>query len=94
MAYKIKNKPVKEIKFETTNPYSKEIIKKKIPEKRNFNGKSYEVMEIFANWGYMQPSGHSQAKGYAKQLNSQGIKTKIIANSGYTIIYGYYKNNK
>jgi len=56
-----------------------------IPERKKIAGYTYELAEVFANYGGR--NGHRTALGYAKHLRERGYKARTEAHSGYTVVY-------
>ena len=63
-------------------PYEKRVI---MPERKKFNGKWYELAEVFPNYGGYR--GHKAALAYAATSRAQGLKARVEAHSGYSVIY-------
>lgn len=76
-----RQRAVKYISYKGT-PYEKKVV---IPERKRFGEKSYELTEVFPNYGSFR--GHRQALGFARQSREQGLKARVEAHSGYTAIY-------
>lgn len=57
-----------------------------IPEKRKFEGKQYSLAEVFPNYGSFK--GHKEALAYARQIREYGGKARVIAHSGFSVVYG------
>ena len=63
-------------------PYKKTVI---VPERKRFNGKVYELVEIFPNYG--EHRGHRRALEYAKTSRGMGLKARVEAHSGFSTVY-------
>ena len=56
-----------------------------IPDKKKFDGKWYNLAEIYSNYGVEQ--GHRRALADAKRMRGKGMKARVEAHSGYTTLY-------
>ena len=63
-------------------PYEKKIT---IPEHKRFGGKSFELADVFPNYG--GHDGHRNALGLALQFRNQGCLARAEAHSGYSAVY-------
>jgi hypothetical protein len=56
-----------------------------IREIKRFNGKNYELYEVFANYGGIE--GHKTAINFASETRTQGNFARVDAHSGFTAVY-------
>jgi len=56
-----------------------------IPEKKKFGGRTYELLDVFPNYGGF--TGHKTALGFARNVRAQGGKARVEAHSGFTAVY-------
>ena len=75
-------------KFTTKNPYSNQTLVRYISKKKKIGGETYTLAEIYPNWGFMKPTGHTMAKHEAKEIRQlSGWKSKVVAGSGWSAVY-------
>ena len=72
---------MKYISYQGT-PYEKKV---NVPKRKKFGGRSYELADIFPNYGGY--NGHKAAKNYAQDLRARGYAARVEAHSGYTVVY-------
>jgi hypothetical protein len=63
-------------------PYQKVV---NIPNKISFGKAKYELSEIFSNYGSHR--GHKEALALAKLYRLNGVPSRAIAYSGFTVVY-------
>ena len=70
-------------------PYEKQVH---VPSVLHFNGKRYEMEGVFANYG--SHNGHREAVAKAKNIRDKGYAVRVVARSGFTVLYIRDKNKR
>lgn len=90
-----KEKEIKEISYMKYvaykgTPYEKKVI---IPEKKKFGSQSYELADVFDNYGRHQ--FHETAIRFAEHVRYyRGNNARVVASSGFTAVYAGNKKKK